>query len=523
MRTGSGLLSNVRIVLVAPTHPGNIGAAARAMRTMGLGDLRLVRPRRFRARRRPSAPPGAFEVLDRARVDDNLSEALADCGWAVAATARPRRLEWVQLDPREAGRELVRRAASGPVAAVFGRESAGLTNDEIDRCQAVLRIPTAPDFRSLNIAAAVQIAAYEVARAAAGLAGAAGAGASRPPGSGTGPGGEAGEEGAGAQENRPEAVTTADLERLFVHFETALADIGYLDPERPRLLMRRLRRLLVRADIDRAELNILRGILTAAQERPVRGSRRVRAGADRQRGTGFRPGRTLSRAGPGGPSSQASPPRRRRRPVTNRWTARGRIRCSSSRTRVARDSGVSSGRTTTRARSMSGPASSASVTKWTVQPCSCTRASRALSWVRSPGNAGSREGWMLMSRPANRCVKASPRMRMNPASTTRSARPGPSTRAASASSNSARERKERWSRAQAGMPAVRARSRAGARGTLLTTTAIGQPVSMSAWRLVPLPETRTTIRGPAGHFQPVADASPEISPASCSRKRICSL
>ena len=250
MRTGSDLLANVRIVLVAPTHPGNIGAAARAMRTMGLGDLRLVRPRRFPSAEATERAAGAFEVLDRARVDDDLSEALADCGWAVAATARPRRLEWGQLDPREAGRELARRAASGPVAAVFGRESAGLTNDEIDRCQAVLRIPTAPDFRSLNIAAAVQIAAYEVARAAAGLAGAA----------------EAGEEGAGAQENRPEAVTAADLERLFAHFETALADIGYLDPERPRLLMRRLRRLLVRADIDRAELNILRGILTAAQE-----------------------------------------------------------------------------------------------------------------------------------------------------------------------------------------------------------------------------------------------------------------
>lgn len=250
MRTGSDLLANVRIVLVAPTHPGNIGAAARAMRTMGLRDLRLVRPRRFPSAEATERAAGAFEVLDRARVDGDLSEALADCGWAVAATARPRRLEWVQLDPREAGRELVRRAATGPVAAVFGRESAGLTNDEIDRCQAVLRIPTAPDFRSLNIAAAVQIAAYEVARAAAGPAAAA----------------EAGEEGAGARENRPEAVTAADLERLFAHFEAALADIGYLDPERPRLLMRRLRRLLVRADIDRAELNILRGILTAAQE-----------------------------------------------------------------------------------------------------------------------------------------------------------------------------------------------------------------------------------------------------------------
>ena len=257
-------LANVRIVLVEPTHPGNIGAVARAMRTMGLRDLRLVRPHRYPSAEATERAAGAFDVLDRARVVGDLSQALADCRWAVAATARPRRLEWAQLDPQEAGRELVTRAASGPVAAVFGRESAGLANDEIDRCQAVLRIATDPGFRSLNIAAAVQIAAYEIARAAAGaaLAGDAGAVVGRPRGSGAG----LGAGGGGTGEEGPGEVTAADLERLFAHFETALADIGYLDPERPRLLMRRLRRLVGRADIDRAELNILRGILTAAQQ-----------------------------------------------------------------------------------------------------------------------------------------------------------------------------------------------------------------------------------------------------------------
>ena len=262
--TGSAALANVRIVLVAPTHPGNIGAVARAMRTMGLRDLRLVRPRRFPSAEATERAAGAFDVLDRARVVDDLSTALADCRWAVATTARPRHLEWVQLDPEGAARELVRRAASGPVAAVFGRESAGLANDEVDRCQAVLRIPTDPEFRSLNVAAAVQIAAYEIARAAAraeagGAAGAAATGG-RDPGDGEG------DEGGDAREDRLGEVTAADLERLFAHFETALADIGYLDPERPRLLMRRVRRLVVRADIDRAELNILRGILGAAQQ-----------------------------------------------------------------------------------------------------------------------------------------------------------------------------------------------------------------------------------------------------------------
>ena len=276
--TVSNALANVRIVLVAPTHPGNIGAAARAMRTMGLRDLRLVRPRCFPSAGATERAAGAFDVLDRARVVDDLPEALSGCRWAVAATARPRRLEWAQLDPEGAGRELVRRAATGPVAAVFGRESAGLANDEIDRCQAVLRIPTDPDFRSLNVASAVQIAAYEIARAAArseAAQGASGA-AARHPRSG---GGE-GDEGGGIGGDRPGEVTAADLERLFEHFETALTDIGYLDPERPRLLMRRVRRLVVRADIDRAELNILRGILGAAERAaagppvPVRSRRR---------------------------------------------------------------------------------------------------------------------------------------------------------------------------------------------------------------------------------------------------------
>ena len=255
MTSPSDVPANVRIVLVAPTHPGNIGATARAMRTMGLRDLVLVRPRRFPSAEATERAAGAFDVLDRARVVDGLAEALSDCRWAVAATARPRRLEWRQLDPREAGRELVGRSAAGPVAAVFGRESAGLTNEEIDRCQAILRIPTSPDFRSLNVASAVQIIAYEIARAAAAVAD---------------PAGDAGKRDAVAVEEGTRAgcgddVTAADLERLFAHFEAALADIGYLDPERPRLLMRRIRRLVVRADIDRAELNILRGVLSAAQ------------------------------------------------------------------------------------------------------------------------------------------------------------------------------------------------------------------------------------------------------------------
>ncbi len=250
-------LANVRIVLVAPTHPGNVGAVARAMRTMGLRDLWLVRPRRFPSAEATERAAGAFEVLDRARVVDELAEALAECRWAVAATARPRRLEWEVLDPAAAAGELVRRAPAGPVAAVFGRESKGLSNEEVDQCQAVLRIPTDPDFRSLNVAAAVQIQAYEIARAAAAAAAGEEAGGAPPP-----PGAERGK---GAPGDGSGAVTVADLERLYGHCARALADIGYLDPARPRLLMRRLRRLVARAGLEREELDLLRGILTAAQ------------------------------------------------------------------------------------------------------------------------------------------------------------------------------------------------------------------------------------------------------------------
>lgn len=245
-------LSNVRVVLVAPTHPGNIGAVARAMRTMGLSDLRLVTPRRFPSAEATERAAGAYDVLDRARVVDDLRAALAGCHWAVATTARPRRLEWTVLDPAGAGRELARRAGSAPVAVVFGRESAGLTNEEIDACQAVLRIPTAPSFKSLNIASAVQIVAYEIAQAVdiGSLA------SDAEPRDREGDG-----EGAAA-----ERVSVAELEGLYAHFEEALIDIGYLDPAAPKLLMRRLRRLIARADIDHAELNILRGILKSAQQ-----------------------------------------------------------------------------------------------------------------------------------------------------------------------------------------------------------------------------------------------------------------
>ena len=232
------LLQGVRIVLVEPTHPGNIGAAARAMKAMGLEHLCLVAPARFPSAEATARAAGADDVLHAARVVDSVDEAVADCGLVLGTTARVRRIEWSVIDPREAARRAVGRSARTPVAVLFGRESAGLTNVELDRCHALIRIPAAERFSSLNVAAAVQIVAYEV-RTAAGGPGVAAAPAQAP------------------------AATAEELEGFYRHLEETLVRIGYLDPAAPKLLMRRLRRLFSRAGPDRAEVNILRGILTA--------------------------------------------------------------------------------------------------------------------------------------------------------------------------------------------------------------------------------------------------------------------
>lgn len=235
------LAGAIRIVLVQPTHPGNIGAVARAMKAMGLADLRLVRPARFPSAEATARAAGADDVLYEARICATLPAALEGCGWVAATSARPRRIGWPELSPRACARRAVEEAARAGVALVFGREHAGLTNEELDHCQAVVRIPTAPGFASLNLAAAVQVLAYEVRLAAAGAP-------------------------APARARAVEAPVTAEhMEGFYAQLEQTLVDIGYLDPAQPRRLMRRLRRLFGRTRPDRTELDILRGILNAAQ------------------------------------------------------------------------------------------------------------------------------------------------------------------------------------------------------------------------------------------------------------------
>lgn len=246
----TGALGAVRIVLVNTTHPGNIGGVARAMKNMGLLDLRLVNPQGYPSAEATARASGAHDLLARARVHDDLDAALAGCCRVLGSSARQRTLRWPELTPRAAAADLLQGASSGPVALLFGRERTGLTNEELDRCQALVTIPTHPDYSSLNLAAAVQVLTYELRLAAL----EAGQGDAAPVES---PGG--GEVGAPHEE----------LERFYAHLEETLQVLDFLDPDNPRHLMRRLRRLFARAHPSVNEVNILRGILTHAARGPV--------------------------------------------------------------------------------------------------------------------------------------------------------------------------------------------------------------------------------------------------------------
>ena len=233
----------VRIVLSHPSHPGNIGAAARAMKTMGFSDLALVRPRHFPDPDATAMAAGAADVLGAARVVETLEAALADCTLAAGFSARGRDLSHAPLTLREAAPALVEAAASGRVALVFGNETSGLSNEELLRCQQLVHIPANAAYSSLNLGAAVQVACYELAATASvhGL-----------PPSGSG-----------------EAATGEDLQGLFAHLDAAVQESGYVDPESPGRFMERMRRLLARGGIERSEVRLLRGML-AAFERKMR-------------------------------------------------------------------------------------------------------------------------------------------------------------------------------------------------------------------------------------------------------------
>ena len=226
-----------RFVLFEPTHPGNVGAAARAIKTMGFDQLVLVNPRCEIGSEAVARSSGALDVLEAATVVPALSDAVGDCGYIVGVSARRRTLNWPEFDPRGCAAEVVQAVHDAPVALLFGPERAGLSNAELDLCHALVSIPSNPEYGSLNLAMAVQIIAYELRLAMPGML----------------------TEAVSAREPAP----VQDMEYFYAHLQRALIAGGFLDPANPRHLMRRLRRLFNRARVDRNELNILRGMLSA--------------------------------------------------------------------------------------------------------------------------------------------------------------------------------------------------------------------------------------------------------------------
>ncbi len=234
---GRDRLVNVRVILVGTTHPGNIGATARAMKNMGVTDLVLVNPRFFPHEDATARASGAEDVLENARVVSTLADAVADCSFVAGASARSRAIEWPSLAPRECAVRILQEPSDNCAAIVFGPESSGLKNDDLDRCNVLLTIPTNPSFSSLNIAMAVQVICYELRVAALTVP-------------------------SPAEPEAPPA-TGADLEHFYAHMEAVLTASGFLKIDEPRLLMRRLRRLFTKAELDKNEINIMRGILSS--------------------------------------------------------------------------------------------------------------------------------------------------------------------------------------------------------------------------------------------------------------------
>ncbi len=231
------ILKNVRVVLCETAHPGNIGAAARALKTMGLGQLLLVAPQRYPDPQADWLAVGASDVLARARVCANLDEALAGSAFTVACTARPREVAVPMVAARAAAGRMIEVARTQLVTLLFGNETYGLTAAEVDKCQLLTTIPADPEYSSLNVAAAVQVLAYELRLAALGAT--VRTSSTRP----------------------PELATHEEIERFYEQLERSLLEAGFLNPRSPKKLMARLRRLFGRTQLEQEEVSILRGVI----------------------------------------------------------------------------------------------------------------------------------------------------------------------------------------------------------------------------------------------------------------------
>lgn len=238
--TPQNIFDNIRIVLCQTSHPGNIGSAARAMKTMGLSQLYLVKPAKFPDTHATALATGAADLLENSIVTETLSEALTGCAFAIGLSARKRYLSHETVNARSAALEAGKIAAKQPIAFVFGTEMSGLSNAELDCCQMLAMIPANPEYSSLNLAAAVQVVCYELRMAIL--------------------------DGKISPTEALPLATNDELEGFYAHLQETLLKIGYLNPAAPKKLSERLRRIYARARLEKEEVNLLRGVLTLTQE-----------------------------------------------------------------------------------------------------------------------------------------------------------------------------------------------------------------------------------------------------------------
>ncbi|OCG09164.1 tRNA (cytosine(32)/uridine(32)-2'-O)-methyltransferase TrmJ [Gilliamella sp. wkB178] len=239
-------LDNIKIVLVETSHTGNMGSAARAMKTMGLTNLCLVNPIIKPDSQSISLAAGASDIIKNAQIFSSLNQAIADCNLVIGTSARSRSLQWPNLTPKECADKIIQQTVNSKVALVFGRERVGLTNDELQKCDYHVSIPANPDYSSLNLAMSVQVLCYEIRMSML-----------------------------NTQDLTSQPIevadidfpSNADIERFYQHLQQTLLDTGFINANHPGQIMGRLRRLFTRAHIEQQELNILRGILTSIDKK----------------------------------------------------------------------------------------------------------------------------------------------------------------------------------------------------------------------------------------------------------------
>lgn len=249
-------LDRLRIVMINTSDSGNIGAAARAMKTMGISQLVLLQPKEFPTAKATARAAGAGDLLFNAKVVETLDEAIGDCQLVLGTSARMRTIPWPLINPREAAARVMNEPEGADIAILFGREDSGLNNEELRRCHLHICIPGNEAYPVLNIGAAIQVICYEMRMAALEQAGAV----------------EVTSNPDGLRDWDQPLVSSEDTERLLKHFEEVLLDIGFFDPSNPKQLLTRLRRFFLRTRMDKLEMNLLRGVLSTVQKRIRRDS-----------------------------------------------------------------------------------------------------------------------------------------------------------------------------------------------------------------------------------------------------------